>query len=183
MNQSRERSLCTIRRLLEMTESRGCTKAEAAVARAKAFALMDAHGISLKELVSQPSTPPPSPASSRPTPTPHGPWSGGATKTRSAGYRKASFAQIVGFLVFAVVFVTIEVSLTTPGAKLGNRPIANPAAYFASPSPAPEITYQQRLRNGRWRKFTVSGGKMVGTPKIGKAPWPNTPIWQESLTR
>jgi hypothetical protein len=176
MNQSRERSLSTIRCLLEMTESRGCTKAEAAVARAKALALMDAHGISLKELVSEP------PASSRPTPTAHGPWSGGATKARSAK-QKASLAQIVGVLVFAVILVTIEVSLTTPGAKPGNHPIANPAAYFASPSPAPEVTYQQRLRNGRWRKFTVSGGKIVGTPKVEKTPWPNTPIWQESLTR
>jgi hypothetical protein len=44
----------TIRALLEMTESRGCTKAEAALARGKALNLMRKYGVSVEDLT-QPS--------------------------------------------------------------------------------------------------------------------------------
>jgi hypothetical protein len=189
---STERSLATIRHLLEMTESRGCTQAEAAVARAKAFSLMDTHGISLKDLVSQPFTnstaartaPVPQPQASRRPAARQEPWTGGATKTTSATrYRKAFFRQIAAFLVFAVVFVTTEVSLKTPGVKIGRQTVVSPAAYVSQPLPAPERTYQQRLPDGQWCKFTVLGEKVVGIPNFQKAPWPNIPVWQESLTR
>jgi hypothetical protein len=50
MTPVREGLLSTIRALMEMTEARGCTRAEAAIARAKARQLMDKHGVSLKEL-------------------------------------------------------------------------------------------------------------------------------------
>jgi hypothetical protein len=36
---------------MEMTEARGCTRAEATIARAKARQLMEKHGVSLKELM------------------------------------------------------------------------------------------------------------------------------------
>ena len=48
---AREGLLSTIRALMEMTEARGCTKAEAAIASAKARQLMEKHGISLKALM------------------------------------------------------------------------------------------------------------------------------------
>jgi hypothetical protein len=50
MTPAREGLLSTIRALMEMTEARGCTKAEAAIASAKARQLMEKHGISLKAL-------------------------------------------------------------------------------------------------------------------------------------
>jgi Protein of unknown function (DUF2786) len=50
MTPAREGLLSTIRALMEMTEARGCTKAEAAIASAKALQLMDKHSVSLKEL-------------------------------------------------------------------------------------------------------------------------------------
>jgi hypothetical protein len=51
MTPAREALLSTIRALMEMTEARGCTRAEAAIASAKARQLMDKHGISLKEFL------------------------------------------------------------------------------------------------------------------------------------
>jgi hypothetical protein len=50
MVQTKERLLSTIRALLEMTEARGCTKAEAAAASTKALELMCKYGISLNDL-------------------------------------------------------------------------------------------------------------------------------------
>jgi Protein of unknown function (DUF2786) len=50
MTPARERLLSTIRALMEMTEARGCTRAEAAIASAKARQLMDKHGVGLKDL-------------------------------------------------------------------------------------------------------------------------------------
>jgi hypothetical protein len=50
MRPAREGLLSTIRALMEMTEARGCTRAEAAIASAKARQLMDKHGVSSKEL-------------------------------------------------------------------------------------------------------------------------------------
>jgi Protein of unknown function (DUF2786) len=65
----------TITHLLEMTERRGCSKEEARVARAKALALMDLHGITLKDLAQCSCPPPPSrpptPTSTPPPPRPH----------------------------------------------------------------------------------------------------------------
>jgi hypothetical protein len=46
----REDLLNKLQRLLEMTEKNGCTEAEAGVAAIKAQALMDKHGLSLKDL-------------------------------------------------------------------------------------------------------------------------------------
>jgi hypothetical protein len=50
MRPAREGLLTTIRALMEMTESRGCTKAEAAIANAKARQLIDKHDVTLEEL-------------------------------------------------------------------------------------------------------------------------------------
>ena len=50
MTPTKESLLTKIRTLLEMTESRGCTEAEAALARAKALNLMCKYGISLEDL-------------------------------------------------------------------------------------------------------------------------------------
>src|ERR1700727_2470187 len=56
MRPAREGLLSTIRALMEMTESRGCTGAEAAIASAKARQLMDKHDVTLKELLSSAGT-------------------------------------------------------------------------------------------------------------------------------
>ena len=48
---TRESLLSTIRALLEMTEACGCTKAEAAAARAKAFDLMERYRLTIKDLI------------------------------------------------------------------------------------------------------------------------------------
>ena len=50
MTPTREGLLTTIRALLEMTERRGCTKAEAAAARSKAVNLMRKYDISVEDL-------------------------------------------------------------------------------------------------------------------------------------
>jgi hypothetical protein len=50
MPRSREGWLSTIRAISEMTEANGCTKAEAATARVKAFELMYRKGISVRDL-------------------------------------------------------------------------------------------------------------------------------------
>jgi hypothetical protein len=57
---TKEGLLSTIRALLEMTEARGCTKAEAAVARNKALNLMRKYGVSVEDLAtrSSPVAPP-----------------------------------------------------------------------------------------------------------------------------
>jgi hypothetical protein len=57
MTPTRESLLSTIRALLEMTEARGCTEAEAALAEAKALDLMVKYGVSLNDLVSNPCHP------------------------------------------------------------------------------------------------------------------------------
>src|SRR5208282_450406 len=51
MPRSREGWLSTIRAISEMTEARGCTKAEAATARVKAFELMYKKGITTRDLM------------------------------------------------------------------------------------------------------------------------------------
>ena len=51
MSRSREGWLSTIRAISEMTEANGCTKAEAATARVKAFELMHKKGISMRDLM------------------------------------------------------------------------------------------------------------------------------------
>jgi hypothetical protein len=50
MTSTKESAHSTIRALLQMTEARGCTRAEAAAARAKAFELMEKYGIGLEDL-------------------------------------------------------------------------------------------------------------------------------------
>lgn len=57
MTPARDGLLSTIRALLQMTEARGCTKAEAAIASAKAKQLMDKHGVRLKALTPFAGTP------------------------------------------------------------------------------------------------------------------------------
>jgi Protein of unknown function (DUF2786) len=56
MRPAREGLLSTIRALMQMTESRGCTGAEAAIASAKARQLMNKHDVTLKELLSSAGT-------------------------------------------------------------------------------------------------------------------------------
>jgi hypothetical protein len=51
MPRSREDWLSTIRAISEMTEVKGCTKAEAATARVKAFELMYKKGIGMRDLM------------------------------------------------------------------------------------------------------------------------------------
>ena len=51
MPRSREGWLSTIRAISEMTEANGCTKAEAATARVKAFELMYKKGIGMRDLM------------------------------------------------------------------------------------------------------------------------------------
>jgi hypothetical protein len=51
MSRSREGWLSTIRAISEMTEAHGCTKAEAATARVKAFELMCKKGIAMRDLM------------------------------------------------------------------------------------------------------------------------------------
>ena len=51
MPRSKEGWLSTIRAISEMTEARGCTKAEAATARVKAFELMYKKGITMRDLM------------------------------------------------------------------------------------------------------------------------------------
>ena len=51
MPRSREGWLSTIRAISEMTEAHGCTKAEAATARVKAFELMYKKGIGMRDLM------------------------------------------------------------------------------------------------------------------------------------
>src|SRR6476660_1258625 len=55
MAPTRESLLNTVRALLEMTEARGCTAPEAALARSKAIELIEKYGITLRDLSGPPS--------------------------------------------------------------------------------------------------------------------------------
>jgi hypothetical protein len=57
MTSTKESALSTVRALLQMTEARGCTRAEAAAARAKAFELIEKYGIGLEDLHPRSQTP------------------------------------------------------------------------------------------------------------------------------
>jgi hypothetical protein len=85
MTPAREGLLSTIRALMEMTEARGCTKAEAAIASAKARQLMEKHGISLKVLAASAGIA----GAHAPTEPPREP----SQRTRSREYRGDAFVN------------------------------------------------------------------------------------------
>ena len=174
MIQTRESLLSTIRALLEMTEARGCTKAEAGTARAKAFELIDKHGVSLNDLLSIPSPiswAPPAPANPETRPEPD-PDQRRASKHRSTPgvYSNEAFVQgvvshkrgggdpssrlasmAVGFGFIALVCwlaATFYESLNDGGRSLK-------AGYVFSPSPA-----QSQSAIPRGTRLKVSNGSL-----------------------
>jgi hypothetical protein len=112
--QTRESLLSTVRALLEMTEAHGCTKAEAAVASAKAFELMYKHGVSLKELTLQA---PSRPMLATPAPAPT------RAKVRTPFRRRA---KVVAYSFAVCLFGLIAVPLTAPDLHPGRQALSPP---------------------------------------------------------
>jgi hypothetical protein len=83
---TKQRLISTVRALLEKTEARGCTMAEAAAARAKAFELMNNYGLSLNDLLSSQSQ---AAATLHAPLTPEASQKVSSDQRRTSGYRSA----------------------------------------------------------------------------------------------
>jgi len=197
---TKEGLLSTIRALLEMTESRGCTKAEAAVARGKALKLMRKFGVSVEDLTQ------PSPFAAPPQAAPvktarqetdpgrraakdywstHGVYSEEFVKEvfsrrSTRGWQPLPRAAriIAGFGIagLAVLIIGDIGQMFTPDVRAAAPPTASQAQVFGNRAG----TFQGQMNNGQWAQFTLSAdGKIVGVPTFRPTPWPNIPLWKE----
>jgi hypothetical protein len=202
---AKEGLLSTIRALLEMTESRGCTKAEAVAARGKALNLMRKYGVTVEDLEQA------SPSGALPQATTFPPPVSPIWQETDSGKRAAyDYWSTHGFYsndAFASEFLSRR-------SGRGRRPLPRLARVIAgfgiaglavliigdigqiftsdvraiAPSTAPQArvyvnrarTFQERMDNGEYARFTLGAdGKIVGLPTFSSTPWPDTPFWQD----